>query len=174
MKKGTLSKLDIESLTKEKLIEYILDKAKEIYSSKEQEFGEETFREIERIVLLQVVDTKWMDHIDAMDQLKQGIGLRSMGQEDPVRAYQIEGFDMFEEMTTSIWEDTVQFLFHAAKSKPVERKRVANPLEIGNSESGNKPVVNKTKKVGRNDPCPCGSGKKYKKCCGAPDKENAV
>lgn len=174
MRRGVLSKLDIDSLTKDKLIEYILDKANEIYSSKEQEFGEETFREIERIVLLQVVDTKWMDHIDAMDQLKQGIGLRSMGQEDPVRAYQIEGFDMFEEMTTSIWEDTVQFLFHAVKSKPVERKRVANPLEIGNSESGNKPVVNKSKKVGRNDPCPCGSGKKYKKCCGAPDKENAV
>jgi preprotein translocase subunit SecA len=174
MKNGVLSKLDIESLTKEKLIDYILDKANEIYSMKEQEFGEETFREIERIVLLQIVDSKWMDHIDAMDQLKQGIGLRSMGQEDPVRAYQIEGFDMFEEMTTSIWEDTVQFLFHAAKSKPVERKRVANPLGIGNSEGAKKPVVNKTKKVGRNDPCPCGSGKKYKKCCGAPDKENAI
>ncbi|MDG2866051.1 SEC-C metal-binding domain-containing protein, partial [Vibrio parahaemolyticus] len=163
MKKGILSELDIESLTKDKLLQFILTKANEIYDNKEKEFGEETFREIERIVLLQVVDSKWMDHIDAMDQLKQGIGLRAMGQEDPARAYQIEGFDMFEEMTISIWEDTVQFLFHAVKSKPVERKRVANPIEIGSPENTNRTVVNKTKKVGRNDPCPCGSGKKYKK-----------
>src|SRR5690606_29719018 len=98
LNKGVLSINDLESLTKEKLEEMILDKAEERYKAKESEFGEEKFREIERVVLLQVVDRKWMDHIDAMDQLRQGIGLRAYGQQDPVRAYQMEGFDMFDEM----------------------------------------------------------------------------
>ncbi len=114
------------------------------------------------MVLLQVVDSKWMDHIDAMDQLRQGIGLRAYGQEDPVRAYQIEGFDMFEEMNHSIWEDTVRFLFHVQSPEKVERKRVARPI-TPNREEGNKPIIKGGEKIGRNDPCPCGSGKKYKK-----------
>lgn len=159
---------DIESLTKESLTEQIMEKAKSKYKSREDQFGEERFREIERVILLQVVDTKWMDHIDAMDQLRQGIGLRAYGQQDPVRAYQIEGFDMFDEMTKSIWEDTVKFLYQVENSEKVERKKVAEPT-MANKDGvvKNKTVVNKERKVGRNEPCPCGSGKKYKKCCGS-------
>ncbi|MBC8590059.1 preprotein translocase subunit SecA [Wansuia hejianensis] len=163
---GFLDSQDVHSLTKEKLVKDIMDKAEEIYISKEKEFGEDKFREIERIILLQVVDSKWMDHIDAMDQLRQGIGLRAYGQEDPIRAYQIEGFDMFEEMNHAIWEDTISYLYHIENSGNVERKRVAKPVETNQGEV-NTPIVNKGKKIGRNDPCPCGSGKKYKKCCGS-------
>ena len=168
---------DIESLTKEDLTKIIMDKAEEKYISREADFGEERFREIERVILLQVVDTKWMDHIDAMDQLRQGIGLRALGQQDPVRAYQIEGFDMFDEMTSSIWEDTVKFLYQVENPDKVQRKKVAEPILAsrggsgggssgGDGSIGQQTVVNKGPKIGRNDPCPCGSGKKYKKCCG--------
>ncbi|MBU5436595.1 preprotein translocase subunit SecA [Tissierella sp. MSJ-40] len=164
-KKGFLSFDNIENLTKESLIEKILEMVEDKYKVKEKEFGEDNFRELERVVLLQVVDSKWMDHIDAMDQLRQGIGLRAYGQVDPVRAYQMEGFDMFDEMTHSIWEDTVKFLYQVENPEKVQRKRVAEPIST-NAEETSKPLV-KDKKVGRNDPCPCGSGKKYKKCCGA-------
>ena len=133
------------------------------YEEKEKEIGEERFREIERVVLLQVVDRKWMDHIDAMDQLRQGIGLRAYGQEDPVIAYQVEGFEMFEEMTASIQEDTVKLLFNIESPDKMQRKRMAQPVSTNVKKQ--KPIV-KGKKIGRNDPCPCGSGKKYKKCCG--------
>ncbi len=163
--KRFLSFPDIEALTKEDLLDTILKKAEELYEKKENEFGKDKFREVERVVLLQVVDSKWMDHIDAMDQLRQGIGLRAYGQEDPVRAYQNEGFEMFNEMTRSIWEDTVKFLFSVQIQANVQRKKVAEPIEAG-GQGENKPIV-KEKKVGRNDPCPCGSGKKYKKCHGA-------
>lgn len=166
LNKGLLKFDDIESLTKEGLIDHILDACEERYKEKEAEFGEDKFREIERVVLLQVVDSKWMDHIDAMDQLRQGIGLRAYGQEDPVRAYQMEGFDMFEEMTQTIWEETVGFLYHVENPDKIERKRVAQPIE-NNKEEINRSIVRKEKKIGRNEPCPCGSGKKYKKCCGA-------
>ena len=163
--KGTITKLDRESLTKEILEETILEKAEQLYKLREAEFGEDRFREVERVILLQVVDSKWMDHIDAMDQFRQGIGLRAMGQEDPIRAYQMEGFDMFDEMTHSISEDTVTYLFHVQNPDKLERKRVAQPLSTSSDEP-QKPIVNKEKKIGRNDPCPCGSGKKYKRCCG--------
>ena len=161
--KGALKIEDIYSLDKESLIEELYNIAEERYAAKEKEIGEEMFREIERVILLQVVDSKWMDHIDAMDQLRQGIGLRAYGQEDPVRAYQIEGFDMFEEMNHSIQMDTVKYLYHVEAPEKMERKRVANPMDTRNKAQ--KPIV-KGKKIGRNDPCPCGSGKKYKKCCG--------
>ncbi len=163
--KGTITKLDRESLTKEILEETILEKAEQLYKLREAEFGEDRFREVERVILLQVVDSKWMDHIDAMDQFRQGIGLRAMGQEDPIRAYQMEGFDMFDEMTHSISEDTVTYLFHVQNPDKLERKRVAQPLSTSSDEP-QKPIVNKEKKIGRNDPCPCGSGKKYKRCHG--------
>ncbi|WP_353092994.1 preprotein translocase subunit SecA [Tissierella praeacuta] len=163
--KKFLSFKDIEGLTKEDLIDKILENAEERYHSKESDFGEERFREVERVVLLQVVDSKWMDHIDAMDQLRQGIGLRAYGQEDPVRAYQNEGYDMFNEMTHSIWEDTVRFLYQVVNPEKIQRKKVAEPIATNSGEIS-KTIVNKEKKVGRNDPCPCGSGKKYKKCCG--------
>lgn len=156
-----------EELTKESLKETLLDTATRLYESKEKEIVEEIIRELERVILLKIVDTKWMDHIDAMDQLKQGIGLRAMGNEDPVIAYQIEGFDMFEEMTKDIQENTVRALFHLERPEKVERERVARVTGAshGESEKKAKPIV-KGQKIGRNDPCPCGSGKKYKKCCG--------
>ena len=184
--KGIFTGIDIENLTKEGLIDYITEKAFQRYDSKEKEFSSERFREIERIVLLQVVDRKWMDHIDAMDQLRQGIGLRAYGQEDPVRAYQIEGFDMFEEMNHSIQEDSLRFIMRAniSSDSPLKRIVVAkdlkeeksdiNPamLSSDNQMSDNRtvsqsvPVRREAAKVGRNDPCSCGSGKKYKNCCG--------
>ena len=161
-----------EDIEKEDLRERIRTVVDRHYARQEAEFGEETFREVERIVLLKNVDTKWMDHIDAMDQLKQGIGLRAIGNEDPVRAYQIEGFDMFEEMTAEIQEDTVKMLMRVRPQEKLQRKQVARITGVsgGDADSiGGKPQphVKKEKKVGRNDPCPCGSGKKYKKCHGA-------
>ncbi len=165
IKKGTITNLDKDSLTKEILEEKILETANQLYKAREAEFGEEKFREVERVILLQVVDSKWMDHIDAMDQFRQGIGLRAYGQEDPVRAYQMEGFDMFDEMTHTISEDTITYLYHVQNAEKIERKRVSQPLTTSSDEP-NKPTVNKEIKVGRNDPCPCGSGKKYKKCHG--------
>ena len=161
--KGALKVENIDSLDKDTLIDKLYTIALERYEEKEKEIGEELFREIERVILLQVVDSKWMDHIDAMDQLRQGIGLRAYGQEDPVRAYQIEGFDMFEEMNHNIQMDTVKYLYHVEAPEKMERKRVANPMDTRREPQQ---TVVKGKKIGRNDPCPCGSGKKYKKCCG--------
>lgn len=167
--KGFFEDLDILKLDKETLKEKLFRIALDKYEEKEREIGEERFREIERVVLLQVVDRKWMDHIDAMDQLRQGIGLRAYGQEDPVRAYQVEGFDMFEEMNVSIQEDTVKLLFNVESPDKMERKRMAKPISTniqkGKGKQKQKPIV-KGRKIGRNEPCPCGSGKKYKKCCG--------
>lgn len=158
---------NVEELTIDSLKEQIFKVSENIYSEKEQEIGPERMREIERVILLQVIDRKWMDHIDAMDQLRQGIGLRAIGQEDPVRAYQLEGFDMFQEMINSIQEDTVRYLFSIEKEAIVERKQVATPIAAshGNNDGKKAPTVKK-EEVGRNDECPCGSGKKYKKCCG--------
>jgi len=133
----------------------------------EEKITSETMREVERIALLRAVDTKWMDHIDAMDQLRDGINLRAYGQKDPVQEYQIEGFDMFNEMINSVKEETIQYVFHVSERYVPQREKVAE--ETGtNAEAGTKkPTVRSEEKVGRNDLCPCGSGKKYKKCCGA-------
>ena len=157
----------LENPTVDSLKAYIKELADKKYIEKEEEFGDEKFREIERVALLQNVDQKWMDHIDAMDQLRKGIGLRAVGQTDPVRAYAEEGFDMFEEMNESIKEDTVKMLYHVINPERVKRVRVAKEVETVNPDDGKKkPFVRKEKKVGRNDPCPCGSGKKYKNCHG--------
>lgn len=157
----------LENPTVDSIKEYMKKLADEKYLEKEEEFGEEKFREIERVALLQNVDQKWMDHIDAMDQLRKGIGLRAVGQTDPVRAYAEEGFDMFEEMNESIKEDTVKMLYHVVNPERVKRVRVAKEVETVNPDDGKqKPYVRKKEKVGRNDPCPCGSGKKYKNCHG--------
>lgn len=162
--------LNIKDVHKDELIDMLTEHALKKYEAKEREFTPERFREVERIVLLQVVDDKWMDHIDAMDQLKQGIGLRSMAQEDPARAYAIEGFDMFEAMNEAIKEDTLRILFHVEDPSKVKRKEQNKNIKEGfegdNAGEKKKPFVRKTKKIGRNDPCPCGSGKKYKNCCG--------
>ena len=165
-----ISGLNTKDILKDELIDMLTEHALKKYEAKENEFTPEKFREIERIVLLQVVDDKWMDHIDAMDQLKQGIGLRSMAQEDPARAYAIEGFDMFEAMNEAIKEDTLRILFHVEDPSKVKRreqnKNIKEGFEGDSAGEKKKPYVRKTKKVGRNDPCPCGSGKKYKNCCG--------
>lgn len=129
-------------------------------------------RELERVILLRVVDTKWMDHIDSMEHLKQGIGLRAYKQQDPTQAYQMEGSEMFEDMVESIKVETVKYLYHVQIERAPERERVINVEQVNyqgsddGAETKKQPVRRKTKKIGRNDPCPCGSGKKYKDCCG--------
>ncbi|NLY43111.1 MAG: preprotein translocase subunit SecA [Clostridiaceae bacterium] len=166
--KGALqyTKEELEDLTREDLRERLVKIAHEQYELKEQEFGSENMRELERVVLLRVVDMKWMDHIDNMEQLRQGIGLRAYGQRDPVVEYKFESYDMFEEMIRSIHEDTAKIIYHSHLQRLPERQKVAEPINAVHGDGPAKPVV-KGKKVGRNDPCPCGSGKKYKKCCGA-------
>ncbi len=142
--------------------------AENAYAEKEQEIasGGADMREIERIVLLRSVDSLWMDHIDAMDQLKQGIGLRAYGQKDPIYAYTSEGFEMFDAMVESIREQTVRTLYRVAlRNAPMQREQLAKPIDTP-AEDGDSPQRRSGKKVGRNDPCPCGSGKKYKNCCG--------
>lgn len=168
--KGAYHVADVESLTREQLKEDLLAVAHQMYATKEDEFGVERMREVERYILLKVVDSKWIDHIDAMDQLKQGIGLRAVGQEDPVRAYKIEGFDMFAEMIDSIQTDTIRFLYGASLQTNTERKqevRITGSSSASTEKAAKKPERRSEPKVGRNDPCPCGSGKKYKKCHGA-------
>jgi preprotein translocase subunit SecA len=159
---------DIYDLTKPVLKERLYKIAEEAYRIQEEANGAEHMREAERVITLKVVDQKWMDHIDAMDQLRQGIGLRAYGQRDPVVEYKFEGYEMFEEMIHSIQEEVVALLYHVrVQSKMPQREKVAEPIATSHGQSApKKPVVNK-EKVGRNDPCPCGSGKKFKKCCGA-------
>jgi len=164
-----LSNVDLKTLTADELKNIIRQKAYEIYRQKEEEFGEEIMRELERRILLRTVDEKWMDHIDNMEQLKYGISLRAYGQHDPVVEYKREGFEMFEEMIRNIQQDTVKMLLNIRKENvSVKREQVAKPLEATHGEPAErKPKKREAVKVGRNDPCPCGSGKKYKKCCGA-------
>lgn len=188
---------DLLDLTHEFLVDDAMEALEEIYREKEKEIGEERMRELERMILIRVVDTKWMDHIDAMDQLKSGIGLRGIGQQDPAAAYAKEGFDMFDEMIGAIKEDTVTYCFNVTVETKTERKEVigkgrerkedvsevereffeaqaGGQLEEGYEEGYEVPQREKKQetfrrespKVGRNDPCPCGSGRKYKHCCG--------
>lgn len=157
---------DITKVTREELIELLTEKAVKLYEEKERMIDEETMREFERVALLRAVDTKWIDHIDAMDQLKEGISLRAYGQQDPVIAYQVEGYDMFQELIKNIKEDTIRFIYHVSESNMPKREKVAEETATNQEQGARKPVV-KEEKIGRNDLCPCGSGKKYKKCCGA-------
>jgi preprotein translocase subunit SecA len=184
---------DMESLTPAILKEDIYDELVKVYEDKEAEISSEIMRDLERMVLLRVIDNKWMDHIDAMDQLRSGIGLRAIGQQDPATAYAQEGFDMFELMLESIKEETAMFCFNATVETKTERKQVMSggkevkdddvghylgenvpgmggdlpeETEVPEREQRQEPVRREGEKVGRNDPCPCGSGKKYKNCCG--------
>ncbi len=157
----TPKEADTPNAMKEEVKNLILDE----YKRREDEFGEENIRNIERILLLRVVDEKWMDQIDAMDQLKTGIGLRAYGQKDPVQAYQIEGSQMFEDMNREIRSDFLRFLFHVEDPEKVEKKRMSKNIKEGASDK-QQTIKRQAPKVGRNDPCPCGSGKKYKNCCG--------
>lgn len=157
---------DLAKMEKEEIKEAFKEKAHELYENKEKELGSETMRELERFVILKVVDQKWMDHIDAMDQLRQGIGLRAYGQKDPLVEYKYEGYEMFNRMIADIQEDVVRYIFRVnVVEEPQEQAR--NIQENKYDTETKKQPVRREKKVGRNDPCPCGSGKKYKKCCGA-------
>ena len=176
-KANKTSKMSIkpEEVTKE-----LTEKAHQKYAQKEQEFGENVLRELERVVMLKIVDERWMDHIDAMDELKDGIGLRAYGQKDPVVQYRIEGFDMFDQMIEDIQLNVVKVLMNARKREgaPTRHESVKitgegfenTNMQLNSSapkqEKTHTPIVNTEPKVGRNDPCPCGSGKKYKNCCG--------
>lgn len=162
----------------EKITEILKKKAMEIYTQKEEEIGSEQLRELERVVMLKVVDEKWMNHIDSMDELKNGIGLRAYGQKDPVVQYRLEGFDMFDEMISDIKVDVTKILMHIRQQGDAKRQEAAKitgaALEAIHSVDGgakigtdvDRTVRNEEPKIGRNDPCPCGSGKKYKNCCG--------
>ncbi|WP_461615380.1 preprotein translocase subunit SecA [Clostridium sp. Marseille-QA1073] len=166
MEKGTYTFEELEKMSNDELKESFLKVAKEMYDYKEEVFGEEQMREIERVILLKVVDSKWMDHIDNMDHLKQGIGLRAYKQQDPSQAYQMEGSDMFDEMIDNIKVETVKYLFHVRIEKAPERERVAKETSTNEDSSLTKVPLKKKEKPNRNDPCPCGSGHKYKNCCG--------
>ncbi len=174
--------LKSDNFTQADVIAELQDRIHEIYDAKEKEFGEENLRELERVVMLKIVDQKWMDHIDNMDELKKGIGLRGYGQKDPVVQYRLEGTEMFDDMIEDIKTDVVKILLNIRKKEgPIQRTETAKVTGAGledtainlvdghltEKEGGmNKTVVNEGPKVGRNDPCPCGSGKKYKNCCG--------
>jgi preprotein translocase subunit SecA len=183
------SNQEIEKLTSEKLRADILEEFERLYAAKEEEIGIERMRELERMILIRVVDNKWMDHIDSMDQLKSGIGLRAIGQQDPAAAYANEGFDMFELMIQSIKEDTVKFCYNVTIQTETTRKQLVKATDskkddynedgfgvananvpqstvVPERDKKQEPLKRTDAKIGRNDPCPCGSGKKYKNCCG--------
>ena len=157
---------DIDRMTAESLTDDLFEKTEEKYKLQEEAFGD-SIREVERVILLRSVDAKWMDHIDSMEQLRQGIHLRAYAQRDPVIEYKFEAMDMFDEMILNIKEETVKILFHIVPEAKIERKQVAKPMleNLGSDGTVTKKPVVKSDKVGRNDPCPCGSGKKYKHCC---------
>ena len=159
---------ELDRTKKQDIIDTLISRAKERLAAREEEIGSEFMRELERVVLLKNVDTKWMDHIDAMDELKRGIGLQALAQRDPVVESRVVGSDMFDEMVSSIQEDTVKMLLtvRVRKEEAPQREQVAKPSETAGSDGTLKKEPVRVKKVGRNDPCPCGSGKKYKHCCG--------
>lgn len=166
---GIVTVEELADLSNEQIKNKLTETIMNIYKGKEFEFGEEQLREIERVVLLRVVDQKWMDHIDNMDHLKQGMGLRAYKQQDPIQAYQMEGSAMFEEMIEGIKTETVKFLFHVRVERPIEREQVAKETSASHGQDDNslkKEPIKNDHKFGRNDLCSCGSGKKYKNCCG--------
>ena len=153
---------------KNSLKQQLKEEASKLYENKEAEFPQaEMIRELERVVLLKVIDNKWMSHIDDMEQLRQGIGLQAYGQRDPLVEYKMSGYEMFNSMTESIQEDILRLLFHIRVEQKVEREQVAKVTGTNKDDSKAKtPVKKAAAKVYPNDPCPCGSGKKYKNCCG--------
>ena len=157
---------DVDRMTIESLTENLIEKVEGKYKGQEELFGE-GIREVERVILLRTVDAKWMDHIDSMEQLRQGINLRAYAQRDPVIEYKFEAMDMFDEMIAAIKEETVKLLFHVVPQTKIERTQVAKPMaeNLGGDGTVQKKPLVKAEKIGRNDPCPCGSGKKYKQCC---------
>ncbi|MBM7704484.1 preprotein translocase subunit SecA [Metabacillus iocasae] len=170
LEEGAISENDLRNKEPEEMVEFLFEKAKKRYDEKEEQLPEEQMREFEKVVVLRAVDSKWMDHIDMMDQLRQGIHLRAYGQTDPLREYQFEGFAMFENMIASIEEEVAKYMMKAEIHNNLERQEVAKGQAAVHPKEGSEPVKKKPKvnaiDVGRNDPCICGSGKKYKSCCG--------
>ena len=171
---NTINKETLESLNSEGLAQLIFDQAKKRYQDKEMTFGSEHLRHLEQLVMLQTVDNLWKDHLLSMDHLKEGIGLRGYAQQNPLLIYKKEGFDMFADMIERIKEDTISILFRIELAKPEEMESLERPQQqdlvfLGSGDGQNQkksPSKRSETKVGRNSPCPCGSGKKYKKCCG--------
>jgi preprotein translocase subunit SecA len=159
---------ELAGKSREELALWLEKKVEALYEQREAEIGAESMRELERVVLLRVVDSKWMEHLDAMDELREGIGLRAYGQRDPLIEYKLEAHEMFQGMVARIQEDTVRYLFkiRLTAQAPQRRSAVRNVTAGGDSDRPQQPYRRQGKKIGRNDPCPCGSGKKYKKCCG--------
>ncbi len=166
IREGMLSPEELRQLdSREEIREELMDEALAHWQAREEELGSESMRELERFILLRVVDTKWMDHLDAMDQLRTGIGLRAYGQKDPLVEYKFEAYNMFQEMIQAIQEDVVRYLYRVRLVPQGQEPRVKHVNE-NRGEDGNREPVRTGPKIGRNDPCPCGSGKKYKRCCG--------
>ena len=166
--KGAYRPEDLSQLTREQVTQDILALCRKTYEDKVAEYGEAAMREVERVLTLRVVDEYWMDHIDAMHDLRQGITLRAYGQTDPVVAYKREGYEMFDQMIAAIREETIRrlFLVRIKSEEEIKREKVAKvTFEGGGDKTVKRRPVTKKAKVGRNDPCPCGSGKKYKNCC---------
>ncbi len=161
-----ITKERVQKAKKSSLKQQLKEEAVKLYEAKETEFAPEQIREIERVILLKVIDRKWMAHIDDMDQLRQGIGLQAYGQKNPIVEYKMSGYDMFDEMTQNIKEETVRMLFHVKAEQKVEREQVVKITGTNKDDSVKAPVKKTDDKVYPNDPCPCGSGKKYKQCCG--------
>ena len=165
-----------EKINKNEILEVLTDRAIKLWESKEELFGEENAREIERVILLRNVDEKWMDHLEVMDDLRESIGLQSYAQRNPLNEYKIAGAEVFEEMILSIRDDTVRGILSAMPRERIQRVQVAKASDEGFMNFGGGKRVVRTAapkknppKTGPNEPCPCGSGKKYKKCCGAPN-----
>ncbi|MCT8140170.1 preprotein translocase subunit SecA [Anaerobacillus sp. CMMVII] len=169
LNEGVVTEKDLHGQDPEEMIELVMEKVKAAYNQKEIDFQPERMREFEKVILLRSVDTKWMNHIDQMDQLRQGIHLRAYGQNDPLREYRFEGFAMFEEMIASIEEEVSTYIMKAQIEQNLERKQVAEGKAV-HASSGKEPEkkkpIRKGETIGRNEPCICGSGKKYKQCCG--------
>jgi preprotein translocase subunit SecA len=161
----TLTTEDLEDMGRQEMQNFLVEKAHAIYEAREAELGPATMREIERAVMLRIVDEKWMDHLDAMDQLREGIGLRAYGQKDPLIEYKFEGYEMFQNMVDAIQDDVVRYIFRVRLAEP-QQEKPRQVVENRYAEEGQKQPVRREDKIGRNAPCPCGSGKKYKKCCG--------
>ena len=166
---GVITASNLEGKSPEEMVEFIFDTCMEHYDEKEEEMTPERMREFEKVILLRSIDTKWIDHIDAMDQLRQGIHLRAYGQTDPLREYEQEGFTMFEDMLAAVREDVTKYAMKAQIRNNLEREEVAKGQAVNPKEEGTKKKqpIRKKQNIGRNDPCPCGSGKKYKNCHGA-------
>lgn len=171
---GELKEENLADLSREELDEYLHKLADDIYAHREADISPEIMRELENLVMLKVVDNHWMEHLDAMDMLREGVGLRAYGQKDPLVEYKFEAFDMFEAMIEAIEDDVVKYMYRVnvvtqpeAAQSHLENARTNNPtLDSPEGEGGQQPIVNEGPEIGRNDPCPCGSGKKYKNCCG--------